>query len=57
MFFERIYISRGSDAEIYQERKTLGKLILPAVLKSIDEDTDNKCSPIFLILQRLHFTD
>jgi amidophosphoribosyltransferase len=34
------FISRGSDAEIYQ-RKTLGKLILPAVLKSIDEDTDN----------------
>mgnify|MGYP003582394798 FL=1 len=39
--FERIYFSRGSDAEIYQERKTLGKLILPAVLKSIDDDTDN----------------
>ncbi|MBP2283474.1 amidophosphoribosyltransferase [Flavobacterium sp. CG_23.5] len=39
--FERIYFSRGSDAEIYQERKTLGRLILPAVLKSIDEDTDN----------------
>ncbi len=39
--FERIYFSRGSDAEIYQERKTLGRLILPAVLKSINEDTDN----------------
>lgn len=39
--FERIYFSRGSDAEIYQERKTLGRLILPAVLKSIDQDTDN----------------
>ena len=39
--FERIYFSRGSDAEIYQERKMLGKLILPAVLESIDEDTDN----------------
>ena len=39
--FERIYFSRGSDAEIYQERKTLGKLILPAVLDSIDQDTDN----------------
>nr|WP_315215775.1 amidophosphoribosyltransferase [uncultured Flavobacterium sp.] len=39
--FERIYFSRGSDAEIYQERKNLGKLILPAVLESIDEDTDN----------------
>ena len=39
--FERIYFSRGSDAEIYQERKELGKLILPAVLDSIDNDTDN----------------
>ncbi len=39
--FERIYFSRGSDAEIYQERKQLGKLILPAVLDAIDNDTDN----------------
>lgn len=39
--FERIYFSRGSDAEIYQERKQLGKLILPAVLEAIDSDTDN----------------
>ncbi len=39
--FERIYFSRGSDAEIYNERKDLGKLILPAVLKAIDNDTDN----------------
>lgn len=39
--FERIYFSRGSDAEIYQERKQLGKLILPAVLEVIDSDTDN----------------
>jgi amidophosphoribosyltransferase len=39
--FERIYFSRGSDAEIYQERKELGRLILPAVLDSIDSDTDN----------------
>ncbi len=39
--FERIYFSRGSDAEIYQERKKLGELILPAVLKTIDFDTDN----------------
>ncbi len=39
--FERIYFSRGSDAEIYQERKNLGKLILPAVLDAIDNDTDN----------------
>lgn len=39
--FERIYFSRGSDAEIYQERKMLGKLVLPAVLETIDFDTDN----------------
>ena len=39
--FERIYFSRGSDAEIYQERKSLGKLVLPAVLSAIDKDTDN----------------
>ena len=39
--FERIYFSRGSDAEIYQERKDLGKLIMPDVLKAIDHDTIN----------------
>src|SRR5690606_5478824 len=39
--FERIYFSRGSDAEIYKERKNLGKLILPAVLDVIEKDTDN----------------
>ncbi|GAA4760152.1 MULTISPECIES: amidophosphoribosyltransferase [Flavobacterium] len=39
--FERIYFSRGSDAEIYQERKDLGKLIMPSVLKAVDNDTDN----------------
>lgn len=36
--FERIYFSRGSDAEIYQERKLLGKLIVPEVLKYINYD-------------------
>ena len=39
--FERIYFSRGSDAEIYQERKLLGKLIMPEVIKSIDGDIEN----------------
>ncbi|WP_460220286.1 amidophosphoribosyltransferase [Psychroserpens sp. MEBiC05023] len=39
--FERIYFSRGSDAEIYQERKNLGKLLMPKVLEAIDEDTKN----------------
>lgn len=39
--FERVYFSRGNDAEIYQERKDLGKLIFPEVLKTINNDTDN----------------
>ncbi|HZW62329.1 MAG TPA: amidophosphoribosyltransferase [Flavobacteriaceae bacterium] len=39
--FERIYFSRGSDAEIYQERKQLGKLLMPKVLKAINNDTKN----------------
>ena len=39
--FERIYFSRGSDAEIYQERKDLGRLVMPKVLKAIDHDTEN----------------
>ncbi|QJP34078.1 amidophosphoribosyltransferase [Nonlabens sp. Ci31] len=39
--FERIYFSRGSDAEIYQERKMLGKLLFPEIMKSIDNDIDN----------------
>ncbi len=34
--FERIYFSRGSDADIYKERKMLGKLIFPEILKKID---------------------
>ncbi len=37
--FERIYFSRGSDAEIYSERKMLGRLLMPQVLKSINHDT------------------
>ncbi|GAB1858390.1 amidophosphoribosyltransferase [Flavobacteriaceae bacterium MHTCC 0001] len=39
--FERIYFSRGSDAEIYQERKMLGKLLMPKVLEAIDGDLKN----------------
>lgn len=37
--FERIYFSRGNDADIYQERKTLGRLLMPKVLKAINYDT------------------
>ena len=39
--FERIYFSRGSDQEIYLERKKLGALLLPQVLKSINNDIEN----------------
>jgi amidophosphoribosyltransferase len=39
--FERIYFSRGSDAEIYQERKKLGKFLVPAILKTVNFDLEN----------------
>ena len=39
--FERIYFSRGSDRDIYQERKRLGELLTPAILKAIDHDVAN----------------
>lgn len=37
--FERIYFSRGSDRDIYSERKKLGELLTPDILKTIDNDT------------------
>jgi amidophosphoribosyltransferase len=39
--FERIYFSRGNDAEIYEERKNLGDLVVPQILKTINYDLDN----------------
>ena len=39
--FERIYFSRGSDKEIYQERKQLGKLLFPRILSAINHDIKN----------------
>src|SRR5210317_1343706 len=39
--FERIYFSRGSDKEIYQERKALGKYLFPQILDSIQGDIRN----------------
>ncbi|WP_027450720.1 amidophosphoribosyltransferase [Xylanibacter brevis] len=39
--FERIYFSRGSDCDIYQERKRLGVQLTPAILKAIDSDVEN----------------
>ena len=39
--FERIYFSRGSDSDIYQERKRLGEQLTPAIMKAIDGDVEN----------------
>ena len=39
--FERIYFSRGSDSDIYQERKRLGEQLTPAIMKAIDGDVDH----------------
>ena len=39
--FERIYFSRGSDADIYKERKALGENIVPDLLEAVDHDLDN----------------
>ncbi len=39
--FERIYFSRGSDADIYRERKQLGRKLVPAILKTIHYDLEN----------------
>ena len=39
--FERIYFSRGSDRDIYQERKKLGEQLIQPILKAIDGDVDN----------------
>ena len=36
--FERIYFSRGSDCDIYRERKSLGEQLTPAIMKAIDGD-------------------
>ncbi len=39
--FERIYFSRGTDADIYRERKSLGRQLVPPVLKTINHDLEN----------------
>ena len=39
--FERIYFSRGSDKEIYKERKELGRLLVPQILEEINHDLEN----------------
>jgi len=39
--FERVYFSRGNDADIYTERKELGRLLVPQVMDAIDHDLEN----------------
>ncbi len=39
--FERIYFSRGTDADIYKERKKLGELLVPAIIHEIDHDIEH----------------
>jgi len=39
--FERIYFSRGSDADIYRERKQLGRLLCPQILSAVNNDLEN----------------
>ncbi|MBB6500566.1 class II glutamine amidotransferase [Pedobacter cryoconitis] len=39
--FERIYFSRGSDADIYKERKQLGRLLIDQILRSVNSDLKN----------------
>ncbi len=39
--FERIYFSRGSDKDIYQERKALGRLLTPAILRALGNDLEH----------------
>jgi len=39
--FERIYFSRGTDKEIYSERKKLGELLTPTILQAINSDFEN----------------
>lgn len=39
--FERIYFSRGSDHDIYLERKKLGELLVPKIMEAVNGDFDN----------------
>jgi amidophosphoribosyltransferase len=39
--FERIYFSRGNDADIYRERQALGRFLVPSVLKAVNYDLEN----------------
>ncbi len=39
--FERIYFSRGSDSDIYRERKKLGELLTPQIIEAVDGEIEN----------------
>ena len=53
--FERIYFSRGSDRDIYRERKQLGQQLTAPILKAIDGNTEHTIFPSFLTRPRLPF--
>ena len=55
--FERIYFSRGSDADIYTERKNLGKYVFPQILEKIDSDLKNTVFHSFQILPKPLFME
>lgn len=39
--FERIYLSRGSDMDIYKERKKMGEMLIPSILEAVNNDLDH----------------
>ena len=39
--FERIYLSRGSDMDIYKERKMMGEMLIPSILEAVNHDLDH----------------
>ena len=39
--FERVYFSRGSDKDIYRERKELGRTLVEPILKAVNNELDN----------------
>lgn len=55
--FERIYFSRGSDVDIYKERKLLGEKLIPRILKAINNDLDHTVFPLSPIRPKWRFME
>ena len=51
--FERIYFSRGSDTDIYNERKKLGELLTPFIAKAVDDDLERLLERVEVVVRRL----